>query len=832
MIGRLKWVFDRYVEHHMEVVTRATTIGRETDDIPGIVEHMSLKNGLLTIEGWCDCDTVTILHGGAKMIRKPWIERQDIVAQLDCRPNVGFLLSLPGASAPLTLIFAKGDLQQKLQIESPGGGEMVETRLRLLVRFVRDLLRGAPSILKALILDRTQFRRAVKSALRLNTVVSQGMLDSHVLRGSNADQAPIPYSHVTIILPVYNAFEVLQECLTRLVANTDLHLRLILVEDHSTDPQVKPWLSAWVAQNADTKDLDIELIENGENLGFVLSVNKGLQAAMAHGDPVVLLNSDALVPKGWDSRLLAPMARDRQVASVTPMSNDAEIFSTPVICSKTQLTDGQVDAMDAHASMLNARDNPVLAPTGVGFCMAMNPDFLKKLPAFDTVFSPGYGEEVDWCNRAAALGGRNVTASNLFVEHRGGESFGSAQKHKLISRNGQTISKRYPAYDAEVQDFIRRDPLATERIALALAYLDTHPDIEDVPVFLAHSMGGGAEHYLRAKLETENRNAAVFLRFGGQMRCSIEVYTTDGSTVASTDDLNDVRDLINRVTKRRIVYSNTVGDSDPIEIPQLLVDLSKDRPLEILFHDYFLLSPSYTLLDDDFVFRGTPVAPRDNPAHSFTRYDGRRYTLNDWQSAWSKAMDRATDVTVFSKDSRKHVATVYPQVADKIRVQPHALISDVPKLDPPQPGKTVIGVLGNIGEHKGAKLLQSLSHKLARIDDVEMVLIGRIDPGFPLHRSVHIHGTYAVADIPEIAKRYNVGVWLIPSLWPETFSYSTHEAIATGMPVLSFDIGAHGDAVAAAPNGIILPGTPDAFLSDESLDRIVEAVQEQTTCVD
>jgi len=45
--------------------------------------------------------------------------------------------------------------------------------------------------------------------------------------------------------------------------------------------------------------------------------------------------------------------------------------------------------------------------------------------------------------------------------------------------------------------------------------------------------------------------------------------------------------------------------------------------------------------------------------------------------------------------------------------------------------------------------------------------------------------------------RYGITCWLIPSIWPETFSFTTHECLATGLPVWAFDLGAQGDSVAS-----------------------------------
>lgn len=73
----------------------------------------------------------------------------------------------------------------------------------------------------------------------------------------------------------------------------------------------------------------VTLIETAANLGFVGSVNLGLRQAVARGAHVVLLNADAFVPPGWASRLLRPIEEDARVATVTPMSNDAQILSVP-----------------------------------------------------------------------------------------------------------------------------------------------------------------------------------------------------------------------------------------------------------------------------------------------------------------------------------------------------------------------------------------------------------------------------------------------------------------------------------------------------------------------
>jgi len=142
-------------------------------------------------------------------------------------------------------------------------------------------------------------------------------------------------------------------------------------------------------------------------------------------------------------------------------------------------------------------------------------------------------------------------------------------------------------------------------------------------------------------------------------------------------------------------------------------------------------------------------------------------------------------------------------------------------------------VLGNIGKQKGAGLVQSLARARAQgRDGPKLVLVGNIDPNYSLADTITVHGSYQVQDLPHLVRHYGITHWLIPSIWPETFCYTVHEALATGLPVFAFGLGAQGDAVRAAENGIEMPFDPDADLARvvrEQFDAY-QAMEKETTC--
>ena len=818
MINRIRGLYARYADRHASLILPAMDLPDFDGDAPGRIERITITGKLIRIEGWSFADQVVLSWAGGSVVQRPHINRPDVAAVFGASGDeTGIVLDAPAGLGPYRLTLRHGHAEATVSVAEASAFRLALSRLRLLFRFARDLVAIAPATIRWQRTRDPAERAWVKRRLGLDTIHAQAALNARTFLADGAEDTDVPGDPVTIILPVYNAHDLLIDSLHRVKAHTDLPWHLVLVEDCSSDPRIRPMLRDWAGREGDA----VTLLENTENQGFIKSVNRALDVAAAKATHVILLNSDALVPQGWASRLLRPILEDPTVASVTPMSNDAEIYSVPTICKRTVLEPGEADRLDEIARGLDARALQCLAPTGVGFCMAMNRAFLQRIPRLDTEFGRGYGEEVDWCQKARALGGAHRVAANLFVEHRGGESFGSVEKQALVLKNNAIISARYITYDRDVQRFISEDPLVSPRLALGLALVDARAE-GPVPVYLAHSLGGGAEIYLQERIEKDLAlgQPSVVLRVGGAHRFQLELRCPSGETTGTTNDADLVARLLCILTRKRIVYSCGVGDPVAHQLPDVLLSLQGPGDLlEVLMHDYFPISPSYCLLDQTGTFRGPVTSENRDPAHCF----GGKLDLQSWQKAWGRLLCAADEIVVFSESSRNLVLSTYPALGDTIALRPHGLHVSVDPVEPPDTGKTVIGVLGNIGYQKGAALLVDLARHVKTDPEVELALIGNIDPNFGLPRHVAVHGDYHIQDLPNLASRYGVTCWLIPSIWPETFSYTTHECLATGLPVFAFDIGAQGDAVKAAPNGRAIAFSEDGAVAENVLQRIKQA---------
>lgn len=263
---------------------------------------------------------------------------------------------------------------------------------------------------------------------------------------------------ITIILPVFNAFELTGACLEAL-NKTAKNCPVMVIDDASTDTRIAPLLSQFCDGKAHRW-----FYRNPENLGFVKTVNLGMSRCA--GD-VILLNSDTEVTDGWVEALYRCLESDPEIATATPWTNNGEIVSFPKFCVNNP------PPADPERMALAARDSKLPGypelPTAVGFCMAISRRSLAALGNFDAeTFGVGYGEENDFSMRARAAGLRNVLCDDAYVVHHGGASFGPLGLRPNADSMSR-LTKKHPGYPDLVSRFIREDPLAARRAALAHA---------------------------------------------------------------------------------------------------------------------------------------------------------------------------------------------------------------------------------------------------------------------------------------------------------------------------------------------------------------------------
>jgi glycosyltransferase involved in cell wall biosynthesis len=111
-----------------------------------------------------------------------------------------------------------------------------------------------------------------------------------------------------------------------------------------------------------------------------------------------------------------------------------------------------------------------------------------------------------------------------------------------------------------------------------------------------------------------------------------------------------------------------------------------------------------------------------------------------------------------------------------------------------------IAFAGNVQRHKGAHLLPHLIEAVR----APWHIFGGGDP--ELLRAIRkcgatVHGYYRSATLPALLRRHHVGLVVLPSIVPESFSLVLSDAWRSGAAALAFDLGAPAERIRAQGGG-------------------------------
>jgi len=626
-----------------------------------------------------------------------------------------------------------------------------------------------------------------------------------------------PDAPVDIIVPVYRGLEDTRRCVQSVLASTcQVPWHLILINDASPESALADWLRAVAAQDA-----RITLLENDGNLGFVATVNRGM--ALNGTRDVLLLNSDTEVAGDWLDRLRRAAYGDARIASVTPFSNNATICSYPLFCQPNALPRGwTVAALDALCAQTLAGE-VIDAPTGVGFCMYIRRDCLDAIGLFDVErFGKGYGEENDFCQRAAQAGWRNLHLLDTFVLHSGGASFGESKSARELAAM-QTLDRLHPRYASEVAQFVQRDPAQPARLRLDAARL--HQDAVGKTVILAvlHDREGGTARHVR-ELAAHFCDKALFLTLSPAAGGCVVLRRAEaqegfalrfGFGGAEKDQTEDLLHALRQLGVAHIHYHHLLGHDRAIyDLPARL-----GVQYDFTAHDFYSYCANISLTGADARYIPPPAAnispgqcgccagdsPAPAPLHG---------SIAHWRHRNALLLADARHVLAPSRDTATRIATLVPGV--RIRAVSHLDLPDpqaqplpqvrAPALRPDAPLKIV--VLGALSAIKGAEVLEAVALLAARRQaPVELHLLGYAWRSVKTRPASYlsVHGAYQERDLPALLDWLQPHLAWFPAQWPETYSYTLSACLAAGLPVAAPDLGAFPERLGGRTWSWLLP---------------------------
>jgi O-antigen biosynthesis protein len=619
-----------------------------------------------------------------------------------------------------------------------------------------------------------------------------------------------------VIIPVYRGVRDTAACIhSVLTAKVQTAFRLIVVNDKSPEPEVTRLLNALARRKL------FFYIENIENMGFVVSANKGMSVdANSHK---LLLNSDTIVYDGWLDRICAH-ARNDGVGTVTPLSNNATIFSYPdPNTSNHYSVELALRDLDLAASVVN-KDCGVDVPTGMGFCMLIHRDCYREVGELDAeTFARGYGEENDFCVRAAQMGWKNVAATDVLVRHTGEVSFAldaaAQQKSSYIS-----LLKKHPRYEASVKRFVSRDPLKAVRQRLDLARLSLALNRDKVLLLISHNQGGGIETHLAQLGEMLADDFGVLALTpnrvkSGEFSLNLQknpLYLPNLNALNESELLNSLEVLF-KDKRNSVVHLHSAIGFNLQKLTSVFRTL-KSQGLRIVstIHDYSPICPRNQLIDDSDDYCGLPGPAECNACAKAGLSAGRNQDTSNitaYRAAYQELLACAERTFVPSEDARTRLQPYFPKTV--IQAKPH--LEPEAKLHRQRRSRLGggsrlarplrIAVIGAIGPHKGSSVLFGCASDAAsRKLGLDFRVIGYTDIDDRLRKlNVVVTGPYySKQELYGQIEAYAPDVAFFPSIWPETYLYTLSDAFNRGIFPVAFNIGAPAERIVESGWGALI----------------------------
>jgi O-antigen biosynthesis protein len=221
----------------------------------------------------------------------------------------------------------------------------------------------------------------------------------------------------SIVIPTYNhCDDLLKPCIDSVFKNTHMHdIEIIVVANGCTD-NTRDYIN--------TID-NVSLLWFDEPIGYTRAVNEGIK--VSKGEYVLLLNNDVQILDYW------------------PKNQWLEKLTEPFLINDKVAVTGTVQY---HEPAIN-KDFLIF------FCVLIKRTVFDKIGLLDEIFSPGYGEDIDFCIRVTnnnlewicvdqttEKNGMHVGYFPLY--HRGTATFSEMSSYNdVVKRNKIILQQRY-----------------------------------------------------------------------------------------------------------------------------------------------------------------------------------------------------------------------------------------------------------------------------------------------------------------------------------------------------------------------------------------------------
>lgn len=596
---------------------------------------------------------------------------------------------------------------------------------------------------------------------------------------------------IDIIIPLFNGYDFFAKCIESVLKYNDPNkLNIVIIDDASTEEELADFLSSLLER----KIPNLTILKNDKNYGFVKSVNRGM--SLNKTNDVILLNTDTVVTEGWWENMIKACYAKDNVATVTPLSNNATLTSVPIPFAKNELLPG-LTAED-YNKIVQSTGKPKYyeIPTANGFCMYISRQALNDVGLFDyDKFGAGYGEETDFCLRARKRGYINIVADNVYIEHLGSASFSITSRNEKVKNAMKIIKREYPDYSREIFDFGYNNPL--KQLCKKVEVLQKIWKYQNKKKLLLYkhyeptTAGTGVYVYDIANSKSGEWIYIVMYPTPTHFH-KIEIITDEeivSFTVSSNESIEKIIDMLGI----DLLHVNYLTD-------YIKKSISKVRiPKIISVHEYSFIAPNNPFI----VIPG--IQGKDRFAKNLVDYF-KKVDSAQQQKILQRLIEiynQFDKVLFLSQYMLEQIKTISPEETKTFDEKTVILPPQLTHFDKisNRNGKKSIAYLAPCVEHKGIiDFLEICSdprirqkYKLLAIGNVKQIprpLLKRPNLLILFGIGVKKTGGYKKGELREIFEDNNVEIVIIPSVFAETYSYTLSEANMLVDKVLVNNVGA------------------------------------------
>lgn len=349
-----------------------------------------------------------------------------------------------------------------------------------------------------------------------------------------------------------------------------------------------------------------------------------------------------------------------------------------------------------------------------------------------------------------------------------------------------------------------------------------------VTLIVDHNIGGGANQFrkqwISARMAAGHRLLLLYYDVQSSMYC-LQPFGWADEELFTFESMGHLAAVMKNLKTREILLNEVYSYEDPLAVVAWVSALKEKTQarLTVAVHDYFMVCPSYTLLDKNGRFCGIPDIKncRECLPHHYGDFIclAANRNVNRWRTVWGMCLKNADVFLCFSNSSQRILRLAYPQLDPaKFEVRPHT-VDYLPgrKVNLNMAGPLNIGIVGTINIHKGVEIVNQMAGIIeSKQLPVSITVIGelvRVQPN-PI---IKITGRYERRDLPDLLENNGINISLLPSICSETFSYVTEELIQLNVPLAVFNLGAPADRVSAYTKGLII----DKIDAEYALNEII-----------